>query len=197
MNLPQIRLESTFIRTGLTIEKPVQEIEQPKAKQRIEQPAAIVEIETIPGKLHIDSSQARAEVGLKTTPELVKEFAQNGYQDWLKGLARKARQGRELMAIHKGGNPLAAHAKENSQLPQKQFNIGWIPSHFSVKLQYEPARVNIHVEPQKPVTEAEIQKPIHRYTPGKVSVDVRQKNSLKIDFINVFPNDIDNEGVKT
>ncbi len=51
MNLPQIRLQSTFIKTGLTIDKPVQEIQQPKAIQHIEQPAAILEIETIPGQI--------------------------------------------------------------------------------------------------------------------------------------------------
>lgn len=196
MHLPQIRLKTTFIKTGLTIDKPVQEIQQPKAIQHIEQPAAILEIETIPGQLHIDSSQARAEVGLKTTSQRVQEFAQDGYQDWLTGLARRARQGRELMQIHKKGNPIVAHAKENSQLPEKQFNIGWIPSHFSVKMQYDPAQVNITVKPQRPVTEAEIQKPTHNYTTGKVRIDILQKNTLEIDFTNVFPNDIDNEGVK-
>lgn len=195
MHLPQIRLQTTFIKTGLTIDKPVQEIQQPQAIQRIEQPAAILEIETIPGQLHVDSSQARAEAGLKTDRERTEEFAQNGYQDWLDGLARRARQGRELMEIHKGGNPIAAHAKENSKLPEKQFNIGWIPSHFSVKMQYDPAQVNITVKPQKPITEAEIQKPIHTYTPGKVRVDVLVKNTLEIDFTNVFPNDVDKEGV--
>ena len=196
MNLPQIRLQSTFIKTGLTIEKPVQQIQQPKAKQQIEQPAAILEIETIPGQLYVDSSQARAEVGLKTDSQRVEEFAQDGYQDWLNGLARRARQGRDLMQIHKGGNPIVAHVKENSKLPQKQFNIGWIPSHFSVKMQYDPAQVNINVQPQKPTTNVEIQKPIHEYTPGKVNLDILQKNSFEIDFTNVFPNDIDKEGVK-
>jgi hypothetical protein len=196
MHLPQIRLKTTFIKTGLTIDKPVQEIQQPKAIQHIEQPAAILEIETIPGQLHVDSSQARADVGLKTDSQRVKEFAQDGYQDWLKGLARRASQGRELMQIQKKGNPIVAHAKENSKLPEKQFNIGWIPSHFSVKMQYYPAQVNINVKPQKPITDAEIQKPIHNYTPGKVRLDILRKNTLEIDFTNVFPNDIDNEGVK-
>nr|WP_295973923.1 DUF6470 family protein [uncultured Bacillus sp.] len=195
MDLPQIRLRTTFIKTGLTIDKPIQEIRQPKAVQHIEQPAAILEIETTPGQLHIDSSQARAEVGSKTDRQRVKEFAEEGYQDWLKGLARRAQQGRELMQIYKKGNPIAAHARENSQLPQRQLNIGWIPSHFSVKLQYDPAQVHIRFKPQQPITEAEIQKPIHQYTPGKVRVDVLIKNTLEIDFANVFPNDIDNEGV--
>lgn len=187
MQLPQIRLESNFIKTGLTIEKPVQTIEQPKALQSIEQPAAILEIETSPGKLLIDQTDARADVDLKSVSRRIKESAQNGYQDWLNGLARRARQGRALMSIHKGGNPIVAHAKENSQGDVKQFNIGWIPSHFSVKLQYQPAEVKIHVEPQKPKVDTEIQKPIHQYTPGNVEVGVLDENFLSIDFINIFP----------
>lgn len=38
MNVPQIMLESNFIRVGLKIEKPVQEIEQPPAVQSIQRP---------------------------------------------------------------------------------------------------------------------------------------------------------------
>lgn len=187
MELPQIRLQSTFIKTGLTIEKPVQRIEQPKAIQYIEQPAAILEIKTIPGQLHIDSTEARADVDMKSVGRRIKEFADQGYQDLLSGMARRARQGRELAQINKGGNPIAAHAKENSTKGLGQYTIKWIPSHFSVKLQYDPAQVNIHVEPRKPVIEAEIQKPVHEYIPGDITVDVIEKNSLEIDFVNLFP----------
>ena len=50
---------------------------------------------------------------LKNLSQRVDEFAQLGYQDWLEGLARRARQGQELRHIEKGGNVLAAQAKEN------------------------------------------------------------------------------------
>lgn len=183
MEISQIKIHSTSMKIGLDIQQPVQQIEQSNAKQHIEQPAAILEIETEPGKFLIDQSQAQAEVGLKSIPRLVKESAEKGYQDWLKGLARVARQGRELMEIHNGGNPIAAHAKENSKGAPKQFNIGWIPSHFSVKLQYEPAEVKINVEPQKPIIKTEVQKPIIEYRPGDVTVEILEKNSLDIEFI--------------
>ncbi|MDF2037639.1 DUF6470 family protein [Cytobacillus oceanisediminis] len=185
MNVPQIRLESNFIKMGLKIEKPVQEIEQPPAFQSILQPKAILEIETIPGKLTIDQTKAREEVDLKSVSRRIEEFAQNGYQDWLKGMERRAAQGKELMEIENGGNPIAYHAKENSEGPPKQFNIGWVPSHNSVKIQYEPAKVNIEAQPQKPKIDVEIRKPVHTYTPGKVSTEILEKNSLNIDFINL------------
>ncbi len=185
MNVSQIRLESNFIRMGLKIEKPVQEIEQPSAIQSIQQPKAILEIETIPGKLTIDQTKAREDVDLKSIRRRVEEFAQNGYEDWLKGIERRASQGTELMKIENGGNPIAYQAKENSEGPPKQFNIGWIPSHNSVKIQYEPAKVNIEAQPQKPKIDVEIRKPIHHYTPGKVRTEIIEKNRLSIDFINL------------
>ncbi|MBP2241980.1 hypothetical protein J2Z40_002553 [Cytobacillus eiseniae] len=187
MQLPQIRLQSNFIKIGLNIEQPVQEIEQPKAIQSIEQPKAIVEIKTIPGMLTIDQTKARADMDLKSIAVRIQEFAQNGYSDSLKGIQRRMVQGDELMRIENKGNPLAAQGKENGEKPMKQFNIGWIPSHFSVKLDYEPAKVNIHVEPQKPIINTQVQKPIHNYTPGKTTVEVLERNSLEIDFINLFP----------
>jgi hypothetical protein len=187
LELPQIRLQSTFIKTGLTIEKPIQRVEQPKVIHNIEQPAAILEIETIPGKLSIDSTEARADVDLKSIGRRIKENADQGYQDWLNGMARRARQGRDLAQIHKGGNPIAAHAKENSTKGLGQYGIKWIPSHFSVKLQYDPAKVNINVESQRPIIDSEVQKPIHEYIPGDVTVNVIEENSLQVDFINLFP----------
>ena len=37
---------------------------------------------------------------------------------------------------------------------------------------------------QKPIIDVQVNKPIHDYTPGNVSVSVSQKNSLQIDVIN-------------
>lgn len=184
MQLPQIRMQSTFIQTSLQITDPVQRIEQPKAVQTIKQPQAIVKMDVTPGKLTIDQSEAWAQMNHKTNSQLITENAQRGKQKALEGLAKIARQGNELMHIEKGGNPIAAHAKENSDLPKRQFQLGWIPSPNSVKIQYEKAKLNIDVQVQKPIIDTQAQKPIHEYTPGDVKVSVSQRNSLQIDVIN-------------
>ena len=88
------------------------------------------------------------------------------------------------MHIERGGNVVAAHAKENSELQKKQFNVGWIPSPFSVKMHYEQAKVQFNVQTQKPIIDVQVRHPIHDYTPGRVIVGVSQKNSLEIDFVN-------------
>lgn len=190
MQIPQIRLQSTSMKIGLNIEQPVQQIEQKAADQSIEQPQAILEIRTAPGKLTIDQSQAREDMDLESLSKRVEEFARQGYQDSLAGMARRAQQGTELRHIEKGGNALAEQARQNSKGPEKQFNLGWIPSHFSVKLDYQPAQVEIEATAQKPIIDARINRPNHTYTPGSADVEIQQKNALDIDFINLFPDEI-------
>ncbi|WP_374721177.1 DUF6470 family protein [Peribacillus tepidiphilus] len=184
MNLPQIRMESNFIKLGLNIQKPVQSIQQPKANLTIQQPRPELQIETIPSKLTIDQSQAWADMDLKGILRRIKENADYGYESWLAGMERRAQQGNELMRIENKGNAIASQAITNGEKHMKQYNIGWVPSHFSVKIHYEPARVNIDWKLNKPIIESQINKPIHDYTPGKVTGYIEQWNSLSIYYEN-------------
>lgn len=144
MKIPQLRLENTSAQIGIQTTKAVNEIEQPKADLSIEQPKGDLEIKTKKSKLTIDQTQARADVDLKSVFRRVEEFAQQGYQGLLEGIARRAQQGNELMQIENGGNPIASQAKQNSQNPLKEFGLAFIPSPGSVKIDYVPARVEIN-----------------------------------------------------
>jgi Family of unknown function (DUF6470) len=185
MNLPQIRLESTFAKIAIETIHPVLEIEQPPAQLDLQQPPAEIHIETTPAKLTIDQTKAWEDMDLKHIFRRIEEFAQLGYEDWLEGMARVSQQGDELMRIEDDGNPIAEQAKENSEDPLYEFNVGWVPSHFSVKTNYEPAKVHIDVKVNEPINNTKIKKPIINYTPGKVTIDLAQRNSLKIDFVNL------------
>jgi hypothetical protein len=185
MNLPQIRLESTLAKIAIETTLPVQEIEQPPAELDLQQPPAEIKIEKTPAKLTIDQTKAWEDMDLKHIFRRIEEFAQQGYEDWLEGMARVSRQGDELMRIEDGGDPIAEQAKENSEDPMYEFNIGWVPSHFSVKTNFEPAIVHIDVKVNKPIIKTKINKPIINYTPGKVTTELVQRNSLKIDFVNL------------
>jgi hypothetical protein len=185
MQLPQIRLQSTFAKIAIETTPPVQEIKQIPAELDLQQPPAEMKIETTPFKLTIDQTKAWEDMDLKHIFRRIEEFAQQGYEDWLEGIARVSRQGDELMRIEDGGNPIAEQAKENSEGPIYDFNIGWIPSLFSVKTHFEPAKVHIDVKVNKPINNTKINKPIINYTPGKVTIGLAQRNSLKIDFVNL------------
>jgi len=186
MKLPQIRMESQMMKLGLRTIPDQLSIKQQRAIQRIEQKSAEIEIRTKSGRLTIDQSQAFAEANLKSIYELNKEFARRGKQKGLEGVARRAREGRELMSIEKKDNPLVRQAVEKSHPLPKRLGITWIPSYGSVKFHYEPAEVEINVTTHKPVIETIPQKPVIRYTPGNVEVYVAQKNDLRIWFENLF-----------
>ncbi|WP_368657973.1 DUF6470 family protein [Metabacillus halosaccharovorans] len=182
MKITQIRLESTPAKIGHDTVQAKVEIQQPQADLSIQQPKGELSIETTPSKLTIDQTEAWEDMDLKHISKRIQEFAQKGYQDWLEGLARRSSQGEQLMKIEHGGNSIASQARENSQKPKKEFGLGFIPSAGSVKIQYEPSKVSINFKPNKPAIDAEINKPVVDYTPGKVNIDLIQRNDLKIDF---------------
>ncbi|MFJ8234657.1 DUF6470 family protein [Ureibacillus sp. NPDC094379] len=183
MNIPKLQLQSTKAQIGLDIQKPVQEIQQPKANLDLQQPKAKLTIETTKSKLNIDSYEARESMDLKTTGSRTAEIAQRSIQEGLEGIARRAQEGNELMRIENGGNPIAEQSKRRGRQPYSSINIKFIPQAGRMKTNFEPAKVDIQVEPQKVINNSTINKPIHNYTPGKVKVEMLQYPSLKIDWI--------------
>lgn len=185
MQLPQIRLQSTFAQTEITTIKSMLEIEQPKPELSIQQPPAELNLKRTPSKLTIDQTKAREDVDLKHISRRIEEAADQGYQEWLSGLARVSQDGDELMMIENGGHPIATQAKRNSESPMLEFNIGWIPSAGGVRINYNPGEVNLNWKVNKPIIESTINKPIINYTPGKALVSLKEHPSLKIDFENL------------
>jgi hypothetical protein len=183
MNVPQLRMETTKGMLGLTITKATQYIEQPKADMTIRQRAAELDIETTPGKLTIDQTQAWEDMNLMSIFKRIEESARNGYQDWLSYIAKTSSQGDQLMRIENGGNALAHQAKINSEDPLLDYNVGFIPSAFSVKMDYRPAKVDLHWKTHQPDIQVRVNKPRHTYIPGDVKGEMRQKPSLTIDVI--------------
>jgi hypothetical protein len=185
MQFPQIRLESTPGQIAINTIKSKLEIEQPKAELSIEQPKADLDINKTPSRLTIDQIKAREDMDLKHISRRIEEAAQQGYQDWLSGLARVSQDGDELMMIENGGHPIADQAKRNSESPMLEFNIGWIPSAGGVKIDYAPSKVDINWKVNKPIINTHINNPIINFTPGKAEVSLKQHPSLKIDFENL------------
>lgn len=183
MNIPQIQIQTTDAKLGLNIEKGQQTIRQPKATQHIEQPAAIVDIRTTDGIMRIDSSQARRDIGMIGPLESSANFAAEGRQKAMQGIARRVSEGNQMMDIAHNKNAIVSIAKQNTFPNKKALGIDFIPSVGSVKLDYTPASVDINVQTQEAKISAQINKPIHEYKQGQVSGFMLQKPSIEIDVI--------------
>jgi Family of unknown function (DUF6470) len=183
VNIARLKIESTPAQLELKSQKAVQIIEQQPGELNISQPKPELNIIQTPGKLTIDQSQAWEDMDLKNIFKRIEEAAQRGYQDWLAGIARRSQEGDDLMKIENGGNPIAEHAKVNSENPIYEFNIGFIPSPFSVKINYHPGDLKINWKTHKPEIDVKINRPRHDYTPGVIRGEMKQWPSLKIEVI--------------
>lgn len=181
MNIPQLQIQTTPAKLGLQIDKPIQEIEQPKATQSIEQPAAILEMSTTRPQLSLDTTENRADIDLKSVFRRSAENAQYGMQSALEGAGRRASEGQQLMNIQNGAS-IADIVKQNTDRPKADINVRFVGDRTKLQMSFSEGTLNINATPQKAIIDAQINRPIHNYTPGKVSGVIEQYNSIQIDW---------------
>ncbi|MGJ7909841.1 DUF6470 family protein [Neobacillus sp. LXY-1] len=183
MNLLQIRLHQTFAQIGMRTIQPVQEIKQVPADLSIKQIPSEMNIERTPSKLVVDQEEAWEQLGFKSLTVLKAEFIENAKQDGLQAIAEIAEKGDQMAAIQNKTDAIVAQAAEKANPQPADFNIAFIPSPGSVKIQFTPAEVHISWKPGGAEINSIQNKPIHNYTPGKTEIYLRQKQGLEIDFV--------------
>jgi len=184
MRLPQIRMEQTHARLGLDIQKPVQELRQPRAVLNMKQEPAKLDIQQPKGQLTIDTSEAQANIDLRGPLRRTRDNADYGRRMWLEAIAKISSNGDRLAAIHKKGNSIADIAQEGSLIYEgKEILAAGSIVGDGVEIRYEAKKPIINVEVRGVTMDPHIQKAVHEYTPGKVSPYVDRWNSLKIDFV--------------
>lgn len=181
MNIPQLQIQTTPAKIGLQVTKPVQDIQQPKATLSIEQPAAILEMSTTRPQLSLDTTENRADIDMKSVFRRSAENAQYGMQKALEGTGRRAQEGQQLMKIENGAS-IADIVKQNTERPMADLQVKFVGNRLKIKTDITAGSLNINVTPQKPKIDAQINKPIHNYTPGKVDVVMEQYGSIQIDW---------------
>lgn len=186
MQIPQIRLQSEMAQLDITQSSGQLNMSQPKADLSIEQPRAELNIQTTPSKLTIDQSQAWEDMNLMSTPRLIEKTASDGLQDSQEGTGRRAEQGNQLMRIESNSNPIVGQALINGHNQMKSIGLKYIPSTFSVKINFVPAQLNIEAQMNKPIINARKNDPKYDVKRGVVHIKMKQYESLNIDFVNLF-----------
>ena len=181
LNGPQLQITTTRGILGLHTTPGVQEIEQPRAIMSLQQPAAIIEMSTTNPQFFHDTTEIRADMGRKSVLRSTEEFAQLGKQGAMEGTARRAEQGRQLIDGGVGRNVIKEQAIQNGSSPMKSLGIKFIPDRSKLQMSIQPGTLDINVQTQKPINEVTIQKPVYRYTPGKITGEMEQWPSIQID----------------
>lgn len=184
MKLARIQIETTNAILGLRTTNAKLDIEQPSADLSIRQPEAEINIKTTDSKLLIDSTEVRADLDMKSVKRRVEDFAAKGYQGAMEGIKRRVQEGRMLMEIGKNGNKVIQQIAKNKTNPRSaNLGIKFIPNPLKLKKEYVPGSINIDVKTHEPIIDVKINKPIVRYTPGKVTGVMEQWNSVQYDVI--------------
>lgn len=186
MKVPRLQMESQFGRIQIEQTPSQLKIRQAKAVQTIEQPKAEMNIRSTNGKVKIDQSQAWEERQLMSTIRLNEIHAQAGMRAAQEGVARRAEQGAELIQIEKDRNIVADQARTNGHRQMKTLGVKYIPSPFSVKINYEPGNLEINVQPQKPKIDVLLGKVEVDYVPGSVDVSMEAYPDLSISVIDLY-----------
>lgn len=183
MNMPKLQIQTTNAQISMSTTKSKQMIQQPAATVQMKQPQADMEIITTPGTLTIDQSQAWADMDRINILQRNREAAAKAVQKAWEGIGRRASEGRELAAIHKGGNPIVEQAARHTRR-NYETGLGWIPSHGSVKIDYRPGDVKIQANERPVEYNARINKPVMTYQPSEVNIQLKQKPSIDIQVVN-------------
>ncbi|SDC38283.1 hypothetical protein SAMN05421734_10797 [Pelagirhabdus alkalitolerans] len=182
LSIPQLRIDSQQARIGLNIDNAVTELNQGPAELSIQQPEADVSIQTRPSRLTIDQSRAFADLNQYPASEAIEREAAKGMQEAEEGSKRRRLEGDQMMRIENQTDVIPQIAKQNEVRPYRPFNIGFIPSHFSVDIDYEPAEVDVHIQKNEPIIHAQPTPTTTDYYPGGVDVYLSQEPYLDISF---------------
>lgn len=186
MKVPSIQMESRFGRINIEQTPAKIDIRQTNATQTIEQPKAEMNIKNSKGNMQIDQSQAWEERNLMSTIQLNKRHAQEGLSAIKEGVARRAEQGTQLIKIETGTNGIAEQAVKNGHRQFKQLGIKYVPSPFSVKINYKPGDLNIDIQPRKPIIDVQINKSELSFRRGNVHISMSQYPALQISVIDLY-----------
>ena len=185
MNIPQIQISTTDIKMDYNITKPFQRIQQPQATLNISQPAATLEINTTNAKLDINMDQMWADLGMKPNGQLIREYAQMGRQESLKGISRRVGEGNQMMrSAGKGmGRATIQNIAKQNHGPERAgpYNIKYIPSIGSVKVNITPGTTDVNIQRNAPKIDVKVNKPIMDFTYGKVSGTMMVRPDVQVD----------------
>lgn len=181
MNIPQLIHYPTHAKLDIEVTKPTLEIERKNATFAHESSQPKWQVTRTPLKLTIDQTKAWKAMNLKSAMTVISEEADKGKQAALEGVARRSSEGDEMMAIESSSKPLIDQAVSNAYTQEFDTNIGFIPPVGSVKINYEPSKLNINWDIKKPNLSWKTYETRYNYMKGRVLFRMEQNPSLQFD----------------
>ncbi|WP_096190273.1 DUF6470 family protein [Evansella halocellulosilytica] len=185
MQLPRVDIQTQHAQIGMQQHKPQMTISQRPADISIDQELnGNLTISTTASKLYIDQSEAFADADLKGPFRRLSEWAADAKQNVMQYMAKTARQGEQLKRIENGINALPSIAKQNSERPLREVNVGFVPENaFKVKFDYTPSDIKVNVDWPGPDIRVQTNDPDVHIPRWETDVYIQQKESIQFFYV--------------
>jgi len=110
----QLQMSIQPMRLDLSSQRPVLNLQSQPAQMEMESDNGRFDIQQSRGRLTIDSYESRAALGIKSLPDMIGDFAQQGLQTSQEVTAMVARDGDRLARIAQGGATIIQIGVERS-----------------------------------------------------------------------------------
>lgn len=190
MQVPQLRINQTHGQIGMNHHRPHLDIKQHNADLSIKQEhVATLQISQKAAKLSIDQSEAFADANLKGPLRSSNEFIAKTKQNVMQFIAKKSREGDQMMKIENGGGVIASIAAQNSHLyPPLDFNYDTMPKPMRVNIQFQPNDVDIRVNRIEPDIQVTKNDPTIQHRPWQIDTYMTQKQSISFQAVGLEVN---------
>lgn len=179
MRIPQIQITQGFAKIDLSVQKPKVEIEQEQASVSIIQKPPELTIERINGSLDIDTTEARANIDLKSSKRRIEESAELAKQDILDAISSMSMTGDRIGNIQNRHDNIASVALDDMLSESEPYSNPY--NHHYITINFTPDQLKIDWKINKPEITVSPQKPLIKHIWGNVETYVKQKNWIKID----------------
>lgn len=180
MNDLRLSIHQTFAQIGIQTRWASLDIHNyPGGDLEIQQPQAQVQMHSPPGDMQIDSSAAWAALSKGSVLQLNSSIYSQCKEVALQAIAQMVQDGNRMAQIT---NPRNAFAEIAGDVFQRESSIDYVApaAYDNVKIQYDPRKPEINIEPQHAIIQYAPKKPDVQYNPGKVDIYMKQKQSIEI-----------------
>lgn len=177
----RLKIDQSFARIGLKQNLPRTKVEQKPADFKLQKLPGKLEINSKATRVKIGQTKARADLNHKNYKIFSKEIAKEGMKNSYKAIATYAREGDQLAAIEKGGQPIVEQAVKHAYEKKREIELKWkhgpeyqvVPGKLAVK--WNSSKVKLRTKPNWPHTD---------FQWGKVEIYQKQLPELKIRVVN-------------
>src|SRR6056297_2496443 len=171
MEIPQIKISQQYAKIEISTQSARQEIKQKQADLHIKQPRGKLMMKHRDVKVKINNYPSRYDLGYKNNFDFIRENAKLTKKTVMTEIAKKARQGDELMKIENKGNALQKVIKEDFTPDEKEIGLKWIRG---PKFKVVSPDLKINFKSYDTQINVKINPPQYKFHRGEVNIRMAQ-----------------------